>query len=273
MQRVFTSAEERRTRMLLQGYHAEAHVPEASNSGWIYHWPVLVELAHPGLFALCSAGATLLALFLSQQALCVVIFPGLLGLRSAVLHSRKFRKVEAFERDYPALLVALAAGVRTGLDPFVALCNSVDLFSTASELRSQLAKLRMEIDRGASEEEAVRSFAADIEHPDLPLFRSAFILSRKEGSSLAESLQRLARVTRQRQSFRRKIRAAVSMQRLSAFGIALCTVVVAVIQVATNPAALEVAFANPVGKRAICGGLGLVLFGLGWMLSLSKSRI
>ncbi len=183
------------------------------------------------------------------------------------------RSALSFERDYPALLLSLASGVRTGLDPFSALCKTQELFSEGSEMKQQLIGLSLAVERGASEEEAVRGFAADIAHPDLKLFRTAFILARKEGASLAESLQRLARVTRQRQSFRRKVKAAVAMQKLSAIGIGLCTLVIATIQAGTNPAALQTALHDPTGSRVLTAGLLLVLTGLFWMFSLTRSKL
>lgn len=186
---------------------------------------------------------------------------------------RAFRRAESFERDYPALLLSLASAVRTGLDPFVALCKCEELFSDGSEMKSELRGLVRNVENGASEEESLARFAETIPHPDLKLFRSAFILARKEGASLAETLQRLARVTRQRQSFRRKVRSSVAMQKLSAIGITLCTLVIGLIQGLTNPEALRTAWASPLGSHAIVVGLCLVTSGLLWMLTLTRSRM
>lgn len=190
-----------------------------------------------------------------------------------VLKKKSRLRAEAFEKDYTAFILALASSVRTGLDPLVALVEERNLFPEASEIHRQLRALQEQIDRGASEEDAIRSFAGSIQHPDLALFRTAFILARKEGASLAECLQRLARVTRQRQSFRRKVKGAVAMQKLSSFGIAGCTVVIGVIQFTTNPEAIKVALEHPLGVKLLAGGIGLVVFGLVWMLQLAKPRI
>jgi tight adherence protein B len=206
--------------------------------------------------------------------------PLLLGLPFAIilferraLHAMEFKAAESFERDYPALLLSLASGVRTGLDPFVALCTSKELFPASSQMHRELSAVAEAAAQGKSEEESIRAFAASVPHPDLELFRAAFILARREGASLAEALQRLARVTRQRQSFRRKIRSAVAMQKLSAIGIALCTVVIGVMQACTNPAAFQLALAHPIGSKALIGGVCLVVIGLLWMLSLARSRL
>jgi Flp pilus assembly protein TadB len=187
--------------------------------------------------------------------------------------SGEFSVVEGFERDYPAFLVALAASIRTGLDPLSAMLGLKDLFPTTTILGAQLARTAALIESGATEERAIAGFGEEVSHPDLPLFRSAFLLARREGSSLGDCLERLASVTRARQSFRRKTRAAVAMQRLSAFGIGGCAVLIGVMQAVANLDALVAAVNHPVGFRLLCIGFGLVVFGLGWMLRLTRSKV
>lgn len=182
------------------------------------------------------------------------------------------RRREAFERDYTAMLLSLASSIRTGLDPLVALIRLKELFSVNSEVRKELIKLSENVDAGVQEEDALQLFGSTINHPDIPLFRAAFILSRKEGSSLSECLQRLARVTRQRQSFRRKVRSAVAMQKLSAIGIGMCTVAIGGIQMVSNPAAIQAAWNHPVGSKLLCLGVSLVVCGIGWMFKMASPK-
>ena len=189
------------------------------------------------------------------------------------LQRRIFSRAEHFERDYPPFLIALASSVRTGLDPLDALLGTTALFPKNAVLSKEIEKSRQLVDGGAQEVEIINSFAATIRHPDLPLFRTAFILSRQQGTSLAECLHRLAKVTRQRQSFRRKIKAAVALQKLSAIGIGLCTIVIVIIQCLSNPAALETALSHPTGQRLLSLGMLLVLAGLFWVFNLARPRI
>ena len=130
-----------------------------------------------------------------------------------------------------------------------------------------------DLERAVPEDVALQRFAITIAHPDIQLFRSTFVLARKEGASLAQCLRRLARVTRQRQSFRRKVRSSVAMQRLSAFGIAGCAIAILSIQVITNIDALRDAYADPLGSKALLAGGGLITIGIVWMLQLAKARI
>lgn len=185
----------------------------------------------------------------------------------------QFKRAELFERDYPTLLISLASSVRTGLDPTVALSQSERLFSPSSEVRRAINCFTQLIDSGAPEERAIGAFARDISHPDLDLFRTAFILARRHGSSLAHCLHRLTKVTRNRQSFRRKMRAAVAMQKLSAVGIALSACAIALIQYLSSPQAINAAFQHPVGYKLMLLGISLLISGIIWMMSMARSKL
>ncbi len=178
-----------------------------------------------------------------------------------------------FEQDYPAFLLALSASLRTGLDPISALQECGKSFAAGSVLGAEVRKAIMMIERGVGEDGVFSRFAEHVAHPDLPLFRSALALSRRHGSSLAPCLHRLARVTRQRQSFRRKMRAATAMQRLSAFGIAGSALTITAVQFCANPHALNDAWMHPLGRMAVICGAFLTVGGLGWMLYLTRSRV
>ncbi|WKZ57553.1 MAG: type II secretion system F family protein [Bdellovibrionota bacterium] len=179
---------------------------------------------------------------------------------------------QAFERDYPALLLALASAVRTGLDPLMALLATSELFEENSVMRKELQRVKSALERGATEEEAIHHFGTSVRHPDLQLFRTAFVLARKEGASLSECLRRLVRVTRNRQSFRRKVKAAVALQKLSAIGIGGCAIAIGIIQGISNPQAMEIALSHPSGSKLIFAGLFAIVLGIAWMLRISGSH-
>lgn len=180
-----------------------------------------------------------------------------------------FRK---FESEFPAFLLSLSSAVKTGLDPLAALEQSETLFPQKSVMRSELGKIRGSLEQGTSEIEALKEFGSSLHCPDLCLFRSAFLLSRNQGASLSQCLQRLAKVTRQRQSFRRKIRAALAMQRLSAFGIVGCASLATLVQTVNNWQSVHQALSDPLGFRAIVLGISLLTIGFIWMLYLSRTR-
>lgn len=182
-------------------------------------------------------------------------------------------RVERFEHDYPAFLMSLASSVKTGLSPLSALSACVRVLPQDSLLACEVNRMISSIAEGRGEDHAFRHFAESVPHPDVALLRAALSLSKSQGSSLAPTLVRLARITRLRQSFRRKIRSALAMQRLSAIGISLCAFFVMAIQASSNYHALIDAWSDPLGCGAMCAGVGLTGCGLLWMLYLSRPRI
>ena len=219
-----------------------------------------------------GGGGVALSFFMHSLVPLLVSFICLVTLYLTIAR-RAFRRTEGFERDYTALLLSLASSVKSGIDPLSALADAHKLFAEKSEMKGELRAFLALVESGRSEDDAVREFAATINHPDLPLFRSAFLLARKEGSSLAECLQRLARVTRQRQSFRRKIRAAVAMQKLSALGIVVCCLCIGLVQFVSNPAGFQKAIHQPAGAKLMVVGSTLMVLGIWWMMRITRSRI
>jgi len=274
------ASEKERTEKLLEGYVIQTE--RLSKEGSLFAYPFLADLfVKAGVTKLEGAtiiirGSGIAALFFAMGSLSPLFL--ILAFCAAWLtfnqFTRKaFLRAESFERDYTALLLSLASAVKTGIDPVVALSSSYSLFSEKSEVRIQGELFKANIASGRSETESIAEFGKTIPHPDLPLFRAAFLLARREGSSLAECLHRLARVTRQRQSFRRKVKAAIAMQKLSAFAIAACCVVITCIQFCANPAAFYRTMQHPQGAKIMLVGVLLVASGVAWMLRIAKSRI
>ena len=142
-----------------------------------------------------------------------------------------------------------------------------------SILKEEINRFKLLLHSGIPEEEAIFSFGASVDHPDVRLFCTALLLARKEGSSLGACLQRLIRFTRQRQAFRRKAKAAVAMQRLSSFGIVGCSLVIGVMQIGMNHESFLIAWQHSLGRVLLLSGAILLGSGLCWMLYLARSRI
>lgn len=186
---------------------------------------------------------------------------------------RAWNVIEAFERDYPAFLLSLASAVKTGLDPFDAMLLCGEMFSSQSPIRQQVAQVEHAVRDGQREDRAIKAFGSEISHPDIKLFHDAFIIARQCGASISPVLYRLAKFTRQRQSFRRKVSAAVAMQRLSSYGIIGCCIVIACIQCVASPQGILLACREQMGQIMLSIGMSLMVTGMLWMLYLTRRRV
>jgi len=209
----------------------------------------------------------------SGKSLGLLIIPISLILESSHLKQKINKRVKSFEQDYSALLLSLASSIKTGADPIFTLCQADNLFPEKSIISREISVFRANIEQGIAEEKCLRRFANTILYPDLDLFRTAMIIARKEGSALGECLQRLVKVTRQRQSFSRKVNSAVAMQKMSSYGISACAVGISLIQYFANPQSIINAFNHPIGHKILITGIGLILFGIIWMRKLTSKAV
>ena len=188
------------------------------------------------------------------------------------LRRRARRRADELERDLPAFLTTIASSVRAGIDPLSALIQAEKFFTPPSVLGAGITTLKGELARGVDEERLIGSFMGGLSSADLELFKRCMLLSRRHGASIAEPLHRVVRVVRQRQSFRRKTRAALAMHRLSAIGIACCAIVIAGIQVAMNLPGIELAWRSKAGSTCLAIGLVFIVVGVGWMMSMGREE-
>lgn len=233
---------------------AQAQLSSATVRSWI----TMVIVG--GAVILCIAGVSCGALFV--------------GIGVIVIWFRVSRRAHAnrraLDRDLPALLTSVASSVRAGIDPLSALLAAREYLQNDSPLVHEVEKIRSGLGDGAEEETLLESFMTTYASQEGELFKRCLILSRRHGCSLAEPLHRITKVVRQRQSFRRKIKAALAMHRMSAVGIALCAGAMGALQIGTNPAAVEIAMRHPMGGKLLIAGITLILIGLTWMMLMGR---
>ena len=224
------------------------------------------------LFSLAILLVLSLLLAFAINKIFLLIFPFALMILSFEVSQKKKRLLLHFEQDFPAFLISLSSSIKCGLDPFAAFLASRDLFSKESPLQQAIVQAEQGMEEGLSEEEVINNFANQVNHPDLSLFKQAYLLSRTQGSSLSSCLQRIARVVRSRQSFRRKVRSAVALQKLSALGIFFAVIAMLVIQVVAARETFIAAWQDDLGFKLLVLAACLVIGGIAWMFRVSRLR-
>jgi len=192
--------------------------------------------------------------------------------RSQLFHRKPISTKQVLD-DLVALLQSLAAAIRSGMDPIMALERSGESLGESSYLSQEVSRLILRItDESIPLETALKEFANDIQDPCLDLFRHALKLAHDDGASISTCLQRLSRVTRQRQSFDRKVKSALAMQKLSTIGLLACAGIMLTTQALTNLEAITRTFSNPLSLSVMIFGLTLLISG-GLMMSMLARRV
>ncbi len=209
-------------------------------------------------------------LMIFTGSLLISGIPIIIVLGEMFLLKRKVRvRAKLFDQDYCALLLSIASSVKSGADPILALSQAISLFPAETVMNGEVQQFKHDLETGLTEEQALMRFGARINNRDIDMFRTEMGVARKEGSALGECLQRLAKVTRQRQSFARKVKSAVAMQKLASWGIGACTIAIGFIQYFANPESLHKAWDHPIGFPVMIIGLSLIAVGFIWMRKLS----
>jgi Flp pilus assembly protein TadB len=260
------------TRDLLESYQRETKDDtRAIHAGYTSPSDGVFSLARtPGFVAICLVAVIVGIAVNPFVGLCAPVLSWIAVYWSRVRRSHRDRML--LERDLPPLLTSIASSVRAGIDPLKALGDANHHFPDESPLKQELSNFRTGLMSGGDEVELIDALCARYQHPDVELFKRCLVLSRTHGSSLAEPLHRVVKVVRQRQSFRRKTRAALAMHRMSAVGIAGCAVLIGMMQMTVNRNGIDIALANPVGLMFLIGGATLVTAGVAWMLSMGREE-
>ncbi len=206
--------------------------------------------------------------FVAALGVCAL---GVLGLLTYA-RCKETQCNRAIERDLPALLTAVASSVRAGIDPLRAIIDAKGYLPAESPFVSEVRLFEQRLARGEDEFEAIEQLLAGAYNADVELFKRCILLSRRHGSSLADPLHRIVRVVRQRQSFKRKTRAALAMHRMSALGIALCAILIAIMQLAMNSRGVAQAVEKTAGVVLLSAGGALIVVGVSWMLCMGKEE-
>jgi tight adherence protein B len=178
-----------------------------------------------------------------------------------VSQMRKLR-IQKFEEQFPEAIQLIARSMRAGH------AFSTGLKMAAEELPdpcgTEFKTLYEQQNFGAPLPDALRSFAARIPSLDARFFVTAVLTQREAGGNLAEVLDRLAGVMRERFRIKREVRVKSAHGRITAFVLAGLPPVLAILMLSTNPEAIKLLTTDPLGLRMI--GLAVVLQVVGTLI-------
>lgn len=235
------------------------------------HWPI-----SPTQFRAIQTLATLI-LFIPLYLHGTIFLQGLAALVPFIVTGLLDRSVnkrfQAFDQDYPVLLLSYVSLLKTGMSTIAGLEAAAKGLDEKSLVRSEIELMIERLRLGLTEEQAISSFGEDIAHPELELFVQSLLLSRKVGGTLSSTLERLARQVRKRQQFRQQAVAAVGMERSSIYMIAAIMSLLLGYLTYASPELVLPAFQHDLGNTIFQAGLSLIFFGFFWSRKVTNIKI
>ena len=180
-----------------------------------------------------------------------------------VVARKRTRRMRQFEEQFPESLEFVARSMRAGH------AFSVSLEMIHREFQEPLAgefrRTFEEHNLGLPLDVALQKLAKRVPSLDVHFFVSAVLLQKRTGGNLAEILDKLAYVIRERFKLRGKIRAISAHGKMTGTALTCIPIGVAVMMFYVNPDYIRFFFQDDVGNLMLGGAVLLQLIGYGVM--------
>ena len=221
--------------------------------------------AAPGLFILSCILLGFLGHYLAGLYVAGKVLPFAVGLLMAYfplffVQMRKARRMQKFERQLPDALELIARALRAGH------AFSSGLKMVAQEfddpIGTEFERTQDEINYGVSVPEALKNMTQRVECEDLKFFVVAVVIQRDTGGNLAEIIDNMSRVIRERFKLHGKIKILSAEGRLSALVLCLLPFFMALVVYFLNPDLIMTLNEDPMGRVLAVNAMILMALGI-----------
>jgi len=172
---------------------------------------------------------------------------------------RRTRRFQKFEELFPEAIDTLARAVRAGH----AFTTALELISNeiSEPISSEFRKLFEEQKFGLPVRDALLNLTERVPLVDVKFFVTAVMLQRETGGNLAEILDNLSYLIRERFKIMRQVRVYTAQGRLTMMLLMGLPPIIVVTMLLMNPTFIRPLFADPIGHTLIVAGLTLQTVG------------
>jgi len=222
-----------------------------------------VAMAVPNFLMICGGLAFVGLILPAVAGFNVVLGPlmaAFLGFLPIVwlLFKRK-RRLKAFAAQLPQALELIARALRAGHS--LAAGFSLVAQEMSNPIGAEFSRTFEEQNLGKPLEEALTDFTKRVPNLDLKFFATAIILQRQTGGDLAEILDKIGHLIRERFKIWGQVQALTGEGRLSGIVLLALPPALFVVVYRMNPDYLKLLFTDPLGKKMLVGGVVTQLFG------------
>ncbi|HAY22731.1 MAG TPA: secretion protein, partial [Desulfobacterales bacterium] len=187
------------------------------------------------------------------------------------LRIKKRRKVARFESQMPEGMELLARSLRAGHT----LPSAMNLLSAEIDapLGTEMSIAYEEQRLGLGLTKALRRMGDRVASRDLWYFITAVLIQTESGGNLAEIMEKIAQIVRDRLNLKGKVKALTGEGRFSALILCLLPIVVFVALFFMNRSYIMPLFQDPLGTKILGAGIISMLFGVFWMKRMVKIKV
>ena len=172
---------------------------------------------------------------------------------------RRNKRFEKFEELFPEAIDTLARAVRAGH----AFTTALEMITAevAEPVAGEFRQLYEEQKFGMPVRDALINLTERIPLVDVKFFVTAVMLQRETGGNLAEILDNLSYVIRERFKIQRQVRVYTAQGRLTMALLMGMPPIIVVVMMALNPSFIRPLFADPIGHTLLVLGITLQTIG------------
>ena len=217
-----------------------------------------------GVFILLAAVLALTgylagSLLTINRVIPLIIAAFLVGIPFLYVIRKKKKRMDKFQKQLPEGLELIARSLRAGHAFTSGMKLAADEFD--DPLGPEFTETLDEINFGVSVSDALKNLAGRVDCPDLRYFVVAVILQRETGGNLAEIIESIGYIIRERFKLRGKIRILAAEGKLSAIILVAIPFFVIIVLRFTSPEYINALFFEPAGR--IMGAVALVMMVMG----------
>ena len=227
-----------------------------------------------GLLMLALGAAGFVAAVVTERPIAISVGIGVglgLAVPTLLLMFLRRRRIARFEQQFPDAVDMAVRGLRAGHP--VATAMSIVAKEMTDPVGSEFGIALDEMTYGLDLERALKNMEARVGMADLNFMVVAVTIQQQLGGNLAEVLNNLARVMRERLRMKLKIKAASAEGRFSAFVLSVTPFVLMGIISVLNPAYYGEVEADPIFFPALEVAFVLMLFGIFVMYRMVSFRV
>lgn len=195
-----------------------------------------------------------------NYALSIMIAALLAGIPVLYVRSRKKRRMKKFQGQLPDALELIARALRAGHAFSSGMKLAADEFD--DPLGPEFEQTLDEINFGISVPDALKNLSSRIDCPDLKYFVVSVILQRETGGNLAEIIESIAYLIRERFKLHGRVRVLAAEGKLSATILLILPFFIVLALRFINPELINTLFTDPIGRGIVAAGAFWMIIGV-----------
>ena len=175
------------------------------------------------------------------------------------VYIKKQKRINRFEEQLPEAMDMLARSLKAGH----AFTGGLQMVGQefADPMGTEFSKTLDEINFGVAYEDALKSLSSRIDSDDLKLFVISVIIQRTSGGNLAEILENIGRLIRERFKLKGNIKTLTAEGRISAYILIALPFFLGYVMYLLNPSYISTLFTDPIGHFLIAGACVMMIIG------------